>query len=147
MKSEKRVVHKPTLPPFTCIHCGYSWYGYVSLREGLPNLILCTRCYNAAITALFKVFPRFYDDEGHTLPEVTAAWLAWTHDPTKKPLPRGEGRRFHQSVPQWIRQALTSGQMVPNGDLVYTITMRDNEIVSIEATEDRGQLKRSKKMW
>jgi hypothetical protein len=124
----KETKHRSTIAPFGCDHCGYIWYGWTSSIRYAPGHTLCTKCY----LAFYAYIEGKYDDLLHTfcksdeerteiLRPVLADALEWIQNKNNKPRPRPAEKRFHSSVPKWLRSAISQGMVTPGGKEVYVV--------------------------
>jgi len=125
----RTVRHKPTMPPFECLHCGLVFYGWYATDKEVDIMgetePLCTRCHNACWNYLYD---RPEGDE-HVLK------LAWIADQEKKPLRLPDEKRFHASIPPWLRSAIRTGRVTSNGEEVYIISSQNNECVKMARSD------------
>lgn len=147
MKSEARKVtkHRSTHAPFECNHCGLAFYGWIPSHREIPEATLCTKCGLALENYLWNKHNDFYcsrpeDNTDEMREQVQKDAQFWVQDKTKKPLPKLAAKRFHQSVPKWMRSAITAGMVKTNSEEVYVVYSRGSEAISVELV-DRSTLK------
>jgi hypothetical protein len=141
----KETKHRSTIAPFECQHCGLIWYGWTANHRQAPNTTLCSWCYGKLDTHLWKKYPDFFppsredntEEARQAIRDDAAAWIA---DKNNEPLPRSEARRFHRSVPKWMRSAIASGMVKTNSEVAYVVYSRDQQAVRAEIV-DRSELK------
>ncbi len=125
----RTVQHKPTMPPFECLHCGLVFYGWYASDKEVDIMgetePLCTRCHNACWNY------RYDRPEG----DEHAFKLAWIADSEKQPKRLSDARRFHRSVPPWMRSAIRAGHVKSNGEEVYIISSQNNACVNVELSD------------
>ena len=136
-EQNKIVKHRSTIAPFECAHCGYIWYGYATGNKLMPGVIICTRCWLELDNYIWKEHKELYHAEGDEGCNIAHEWV---QDKTKNPLPRSAEKRFHRSVPKWIRTAIASGMMRTDSQDAYVIYSRDGVALKAEIV-DRSSLK------
>ncbi len=126
----KETKHRSTIAPFECDHCGYTFNGWTVTNRDVPNITLCSPCYNELVNYLWEK----PDDE------ITQEGLAWVRDTRNKPYPRSDARRFHPNVPKWMRSAITQGMVKTNSDECYVVYSQEQIAVKVDIV-DNSRLK------
>src|SRR5260221_5630837 len=105
------IKHRPAYAPFECGHCGYIWYGGMGDHHYAPDVNLCDSCWNTLDNLLYRknALPALTQQEHDEAQRTASAWLANTE-------PRPVTRRFHQSVPKWLRSAIDTGMVQTNSN-------------------------------
>lgn len=142
-ETENIVKHRSTIAPFECAHCGYIWYGWTSHHRATPeNTTLCTPCWSAldnyiyALSKKGEVSP-YEEQDIEKRHQLASTWIA---DKNNKPSPRPASRRYHGSVPKWLRSAIDVGLVQTNSKGVYIVYSQGDTAVNVEMA-DRSTLK------
>jgi hypothetical protein len=79
------------------------------------------------------------DSEGYA--ELRGYAVAWIANKDNKPLPKSAQRRFHKSVPKWLRSAIDAGMVKTDQKEVYIVYSDEyQKAVKVELS-DRSKLK------
>ena len=131
--SEIEAKHRSTISPFECSHCGLVWYGMGSSHPAAPEIDLCSSCWRGLEHYLVEHHREELDENADTLPVYAQAWI---QDKTKAPLPRTPDRRFHSSVPKWMRSAISQAMVKPNDHDVYVVYSRNQIATRAEVLDE-----------
>lgn len=130
--------HRSTISPFECHHCGLIWYGMASTIEKTlpPGTVLCAKCSAALHNYLYHDglhCKEGHDPENHAFFQPLA--VTWLADRTMKPFPLAADKRFHRSVPRWMRRAIEMQVVEPNDKDVYQVYTREGEPQRVDKRE------------
>lgn len=147
----KPVKHKPTMSPLQCDHCRKIWYGMFcasNARIVPQGRMLCVNCWGALDNHLYnhQEYEAIADHTGEDTDEwkkgyplFFGAAAQWIEDPKQDPRPRKNP--YASRVPKWVRIAIEAGKMVPNDEYIYTVTTCGDNLVKVDKTLDRSELK------
>jgi hypothetical protein len=135
----KTTKHRPAEAPAQCDHCSVVTYEDIHDSQEVivpEGFVLCHACW-LDLEKHLSIYnsPELADAHEHNTKEwkrsypqfmqIAAKWIR-----AKKRLP--QKKRFHRSVPKWMRLAINVGKVTPGDSDIYIVTTCSDEVIEVE---------------